>query len=509
MRLPVIEIMDTTLRDGEQTTGVSFTRSEKLSIFRLLVEELHIPRVEVASARVSSGEFETVKRICEWAKQNGHLDKAEVLGFIDGGQSNSWVRDTGAKKINLLCKGSERHCRIQLEKSPEAHIADVKEAIADARSKGLEVNLYLEDWSNGMKDSQGYVFRLMDSLREEPVGRFMLPDTLGVLDPYDTFDYVKKMIKTYPELRFDFHAHNDYDLAISNLFAALKVGASGVHCTINGLGERAGNAPLSSAIAVIHDMLHLSTGIDETKINRVSGIVESYSGVAIPPNKPIIGEYVFTQCAGVHADGDSKADLYSSKLAPERFGRTREYALGKLSGKANIRKNLEALGLELSEEKIQKVAQRITELGDKKEIVTQEDLPFIVADVVKHGNREDKIKLVNYQLSIARGLRPTAVVKIEINGKEYMESSVGDGQYDAFMKALRKIYRGQRRRDFPTLTNYTVNIPRGGKTDALVQTTIHWQYGEHLLKTIGLDADQTESAIKATIKMLNVIEEFK
>ena len=509
MRLPVIEIMDTTLRDGEQTTGVSFTRSEKLSIFRLLVEELHIPRVEVASARVSSGEFETVKRICEWAKQNGHLDKAEVLGFIDGGQSNSWVRDTGEKKINLLCKGSERHCRIQLEKSPEAHIADVKEAIADARSKGLEVNLYLEDWSNGMKDSQGYVFRLMDSLREEPVGRFMLPDTLGVLDPYDTFDYVKKMIKTYPELRFDFHAHNDYDLAISNLFAALKVGASGVHCTINGLGERAGNAPLSSAIAVIHDMLHLSTGIDETKINRVSGIVESYSGVAIPPNKPIIGEYVFTQCAGVHADGDSKADLYSSKLAPERFGRTREYALGKLSGKANIRKNLEALGLELSEEKIQKVAQRITELGDKKEIVTQEDLPFIVADVVKHGNREDKIKLVNYQLSIARGLRPTAVVKIEINGKEYMESSVGDGQYDAFMKALRKIYRGQRRRDFPTLTNYTVNIPRGGKTDALVQTTIHWQYGEHLLKTIGLDADQTESAIKATIKMLNVIEEFK
>ena len=509
MRLPVIEIMDTTLRDGEQTTGVSFTRSEKLSIFRLLVEELHIHRVEVASARVSSGEFETVKRICEWAKQNGHLDKAEVLGFIDGGQSNSWVRDAGAKKINLLCKGSERHCRIQLEKSPEAHIADVKEAIADARSKGLEVNLYLEDWSNGMKDSQGYVFRLMDSLREEPVGRFMLPDTLGVLDPYDTFDYVKKMIKTYPELRFDFHAHNDYDLAISNLFAALKVGASGVHCTINGLGERAGNAPLSSAIAVIHDMLHLSTGIDETKINRVSGIVESYSGVAIPPNKPIIGEYVFTQCAGVHADGDSKADLYSSKLAPERFGRTREYALGKLSGKANIRKNLEALGLELSEEKIQKVAQRITELGDKKEIVTQEDLPFIVADVVKHGNREDKIKLVNYQLSIARGLRPTAVVKIEINGKEYMESSVGDGQYDAFMKALRKIYRGQRRRDFPTLTNYTVNIPRGGKTDALVQTTIHWQYGEHLLKTIALDADQTESAIKGTIKMINVIEEFK
>ena len=359
-----------------------------------------------------------------------------------------------------------------------------------------------------MKDSPDYVMYFMDRIRSEEIERFMLPDTLGILDPYDTFDFVKRMVKTYPELRFDFHAHNDYDLAISNLFAALKVGASGVHCTVNGLGERAGNASLSSAIAVIHDMLHLKTGIDESKINRVSSIIESYSGVAIPPNKPIIGEYVFTQCAGVHADGDSKDNLYSSDLAPERFGRTREYALGKLSGKANIRKNLEALGLESSEENIQKVTQRITELGDKKEIVTQEDLPFIVADVVKHGKGEDKIKLINYQLSLTRGLRPTAIVKVEINGKEYMESSVGDGQYDAFMKALRKIYKGQRRKDFPVLTDYMVNIPRGGKTDALVQTTIHWQYHDHMIKTIGLDPDQTESAIKATLKMLNIIEEY-
>lgn len=508
MKPTQIEIMDTTLRDGEQTSGVSFNRSEKLSIFKLLVEELHIPRVEVTSARVSSGEFDTVKQICSWAEKNGHIDKVEVLGFIDNGQSADWVRNAGGKVINLLCKGSERHCRGQLKKSPEEHLADVKEAIRDAQSKGLKVNLYLEDWSNGMKDSPDYVFNLMDNLKDEPVERFMLPDTLGILDPYHTFDYVKQMVKTYPGLRFDFHAHNDYDLATSNLFAALKVGASGAHCTVNGLGERAGNASLSSAIAVIHDMLHLSTGVDESKINRVSSIIESYSGVAIPPNKPIIGEYVFTQCAGVHADGDSKANLYSSDLAPERFGRTREYALGKLSGKANIRKNLEALGLDLSEENINKVTQRVIELGDKKEIVTPEDLPFIVADVVKHGNHEDSIKIINYQLSLTRGLRPTAIVKIEINGKEYMESSVGDGQYDAFMKALRKIYKGQRRREFPTLTNYSVNIPRGGKTDALVQTTIHWQYKEHLLKTTGLDADQTESAIKATLKMLNIIEEY-
>ena len=508
MKGSLIEIMDTTLRDGEQTSGVSFSKSEKLSIFRLLVEELHVPRVEVTSARVSEGEFDTVKRICDWTRANGHLEKVEVLGFIDGGLSAQWTVDAGAKVINLLAKGSERHCRQQLGKTPEEHFADIKKEIAIAKEKGLKVNLYLEDWSNGISQSPVYVFNFMDALQNEPVERFMLPDTLGILDPYDTFDYMNRMVKLYPNVRFDFHAHNDYDLATANMFAALKVGASGVHCTVNGLGERAGNTSLSSAIAVIHDMLHMDTGIDETKINRVSHIIESYSGVAIPPNKPIIGDYVFTQCAGVHADGDSKDNLYSSHLAPERFGRTREYALGKLSGKANIRKNLEALGMELSEENIKKVTQRITELGDKKEIVTPEDLPYIISDVVKHSSHSERIKLINYQLSTAKDLRPTAILKIEINGKQYMESSVGDGQYDAFVKSLRKIYRGQRRREFPRLTNYTVNIPPGGRTDALVQATIHWEYNGRTLKTVGLDADQTEAAIKATIKMLNIVEDY-
>ena len=508
MRSNHIEIMDTTLREGEQTAGVSFSKSEKLSIFRLLVEELHIPRVEIASARVSTGEFETAKKICEWARKNRHLSKVEILGFIDNGQSSDWITEAGGTVINLLCKGSERHCLQQLNKSPEAHLNDVKREITYAAGKGLDVNIYLEDWSNGMTDSPEYIMMFIDSLRTFPIKRFMLPDTLGILDPYNTFDYVKRMVKTYPDLRFDFHAHNDYDLAVSNMFAALKVGASGVHCTVNGLGERAGNASLSSTIAIIHDILHLDTGIDESKINRVSHIIESYSGVAIPPNKPIIGETVFTQCAGIHADGDCKNDLYASRLDPERFGRTREYALGKLSGKANIKKNLEAIGLELSEDNIKKVTQRIIELGDKKEIVTPEDLPYIITDVVKHSTIAEKIKLINYQLSITQGLRPTAIVKIEINGKQYMESSVGDGQYDAFMKALKRIYRGQRRKEFPTLTNYSVNIPPGGRTDALVQTTIHWEFKGKPLKTVGLDADQTEAAIKATIKMLNIVEDY-
>lgn len=501
-----VEILDTTLRDGEQTSGVSFSASEKLGIARLLLEELHIPRIEIASARISDGEFDAVRVVCDWAKRMGHIDKIEVLGFLDNGLSIEWVKNVGAKVINLLSKGSEKHCLYQLKQTPEQHIETIIKNVEDAVAAGLTVNLYLEDWSNGMKNSYNYVYKLMDALRHLPIKRFMLPDTLGVLNPYDTLAHVQRMIKRYPELHFDFHAHNDYDLATSNVYAAVLGGARGVHCTVNGLGERAGNACLSSVVALIHDQLSRETGVDETKINKVSRIVESFSGVIIPQNKPIVGESVFTQCAGIHADGDNKNNLYYNDLLPERFGREREYALGKTSGKANIKKNLEALGIELNDEQIQLVTQRIIELGDKKELVTQGDLPFIVADVIKQQTQSEKVRIINYALNLSQGLRPTATIKLAIDDQEFQESAVGDGQYDAFVKAVRNIYIEKLGREFPILTNYAVNIPPGGQTDALVHTTISWDYEGHAIKTRGLDADQTEAAIQATIKMLNIIE---
>ena len=192
---------------------------------------------------------------------------------------------------------------------------------------------------------------------------------------------------------------------------------------------------------------------------------------------------------------------------PVRFGRKREYALGKNSGKANIVKNLEELGLELTPDQTQKVTKRITELGDRKEIVTQEDLPYIVSDVLKHDVPTDKIQLLSYMVTTSYGLKPLASIKVSINGNEYAADSTGDGQYDAFVKALRKIYKDKLNRTFPILANYSVSIPPGGRTDALVQTIITWRYADKILRTRGLDADQTEAAIKATFKMLNIFEE--
>ncbi|NDV55009.1 2-isopropylmalate synthase [Parabacteroides sp. 52] len=498
--------MDTTLRDGEQTTGVSFSAHEKLSIAQILLGELGVNRVEIASARVSEGEFEAVRKISRWAERTGNLDKLEVLGFVDGDVSLNWIEAAGCRVVNLLCKGSYKHVTEHLCRTPEEHIRDIRQVIQLAMEKKIEVNLYLEDWSNGIQHSPEYVFQFIDGLKDLPIRRFMLPDTLGVLNPESTYDYCHKMMNHYPDLWFDFHAHNDYDLAVGNVYAAIRAGVKGVHTTVNGLGERAGNAPLSSVLAVIKDQLGEITTLKEEKINRVSRLVETYSSVHIAPNEPIVGEYVFTQCAGVHADGDNKNNLYYNDLLPERFGRIREYALGKTSGKSNIRKNLEALGIDMDDDSMRKVTERITALGDKKEVVTQEDLPYIISDVLNQAtNEEEKIRIMNYSLSLAQGLRPVATVKMEINGQAYEEFSSGDGQYDAFVRAVRKIYTNLGR-PFPMLTNYSVSIPPGGRTDAFVQTIISWNYAGVDFKTRGLDVDQTESAIKATLKMLNKIE---
>ena len=506
MEATFVEILDSTLRDGEQTNGVSFLPHEKLMIARMLLRDLNVDRIEVGSARVSDGEKDGVKMICRYAQQIGFLDRVEVLGFVDGNRSIDWIADCGCRVINLLAKGSLKHCQQQLGKTPNQHIEDIRQEVAYAHQRGIVVNLYLEDWSNGMKDSPEYVYQLMDALVDTGIRRFMLPDTLGIMNPLQVIDYMRKMVKRYPDTHFDFHAHNDYDLAVSNSLAAVYSGARGLHVTVNGLGERCGNAPLSSVQVILKDQFHARTSIVEDKLNAISRMVESYSGIAVAPNQPIIGDNVFTQVAGVHADGDTKNRLYQNDLVPERFGRKREYALGKTSGKANIAKNLEELGLELTPEQQRRVTERITELGDKKEIVTQEDLPYIVSDVLKHDTTDDRVKLVSYVVSTAYGLKPGANIKVEINGQQYEAAGTGDGQYDAFVKALRYIYKKYLDRTFPILANYAVTIPPGGRTDALVQTVITWDDNGRLLRTRGLDADQTEAAIKATFKMLNIIE---
>ena len=500
-----IEIMDTTLRDGEQTSGVSFTASEKLTLAKLLLEELKVDRIEVASARVSEGEFEAVKNITDWATKSGRIQQVEVLTFVDGGSSIEWMKNTGAKVQNLLTKGSLNHLTHQLKKTPQEHFDAIGHVIQLAKEAMIETNVYLEDWSNGMRNSQDYVFQFLDFLTKQPVKRILLPDTLGVLTHSETFEYLDKIIRRYPESHFDFHGHNDYDLGVANVMEAIKAGCKGLHLTVNGMGERAGNAPLASTIAVINDFLpEVETQVEESALYKVSKLVSTFTGFGIPANKPIVGDNVFTQTAGIHADGDNKNNLYFSALMPERFGRKRKYALGKMSGKANIQKNLQELGLTLNDEELKKVTARIIELGDKKEKVTKEDLPYIISDVLDSSSFQQKVFIKSYVLTHAKGLQPSTTLSIEVEGKVYEENAQGDGQFDAFMNALGKVYE-KRNLKLPKLVDYAVRIPPGSSSDALCETMITWKTPKHDFVTTGLDSDQTVSAIKATEKMLNLI----
>jgi D-citramalate synthase len=500
-----IQIIDTTLRDGEQTHGVSFTLPEKLAITKYLLTNVSVDAVEVTSARISQNEFDTVKAITDWANKNNVLQKIEILGFVDNNKSSGWIYDAGGRVINLLCKGSLKHLELQLKKTKEEHISDIKKIIDFCKQKNITVNAYLEDWSNGMIYSKEYVNYLIQNLEKFGVNRIMLADTLGILNSKKTFEFVNELVKQFPNVNFDFHAHNDYDFAVANSIAAVNAGATRIHTTVNGLGERAGNTRLASFVAALNDLTEFCCNVKETQLREISKLVESTSGIKSQENTPIIGEHVFIQNCGVHADGDKKGNLYANKLTPERFGSRREYSLGKTAGIASIEKNLEELNLDISLDDSQKrkVLEKIKELAHKKQTISKEDLPFIIADVIDM-QMQMQIELLEYDFKLNTKEKPNVKICLKINNEKICETASGDGQYDAFMNAIVKISK-QFKLKLPKLVDYYIHIPPGGETSAIVETVIMWNDGRKTFKTKGVDCDQLLAAVEATIKMLNIV----
>ena len=497
-----IRLLDVTLRDGEQTQGVSFSRAEKVTIAKALLHSLKVDRIEVASAGVSAGEQEALTQISQWAKTENCLERVEVLGFVDHQRSVDWIGGAGGKVINLLTKGSEKHCREQLRQTLEQHLKEIHRTVEYAVDCGLSVNVYLEDWSNGYADSREYVYHMMEALQSLPIVHYMLPDTLGVMSPEQVYAGFTDMIARFPKCSFDFHPHNDYGLATANCMAAVTAGATSVHCTINCLGERAGNASLAEVSLVLRDKLGVQLAIDESKIYTLSHMVENFSGKMVADNAPVVGADVFTQTAGIHADGDSKGGLYETILSPQRFNRSRSYALGKLSGKASLNKNLEVLGISLSEEERAKVLQRIVKLGDSKAIITLEDLPFIIAEILE-SKEELHIELLNCTITSGLDLESIVSIKVRLHDKIYKASAAGNGGFDAFVVAVRKIL-DPKEFDFPELLDYQVRIPKGGTTSALVECLITWRDQQHKMRTRGVNANQVFAGIDATLRMINM-----
>ncbi|MDG2051092.1 MAG: alpha-isopropylmalate synthase regulatory domain-containing protein [Myxococcota bacterium] len=508
-----VAVMDTTLRDGEQTPDVSYTPAEKLQLARLLLMDVEVDRIEIASTRVSEGERAAAKAITAWARKARVIKRVEMLGYCDGKASVDWIVGAGGKVMNLLTKGSEKHCRSQLGLAPEVHRARIEETLRYARRKRLDINVYLEDWSQGVRESFDYVFALVESLRALRVARIYLPDTLGILSPETVTRYVGLMTETWPNVDFEYHGHNDYGLAAANCLAAVKAGARGVHTSVNGMGERAGNSSLAEVVATLHDHSLYRTGVSEKKLSSISRLVSTFSGKEVAANAPIVGSDVFTQTAGIHADGDAKGDLYATRLAPARFGRSRRYALGKLSGRASLDHNLDRLGIDLPAADREVVLRRIVELGDKKHVVSPEDLPYIIADVLARP-AEQMLRVTDYRVTVASGEAPQAEVTLSYQGNVEKAEASGDGGYDAFMNALKKAAK-RFQLDVPMLADYRVRIPPGGRTTALVETHVSWRIEQDVagrkkpltetFSTLGVDSDQLGAAVIATEKMLNAV----
>ena len=510
---PQVAVMDTTLRDGEQTPNVSYTPAEKLQLARMLLVDLEVDRIEIASTRVSSGELESATAITKWARKARLIQRVEMLGYSDGKKSVDWICGAGGKVINLLTKGSERHCVEQLGMTPAEHRERISTTIRYARKKRLTVNVYLEDWSSGVRDSFDYVFAMVQQLRELRVARIYLADTLGIFSPTDVTRFVGLMSATWPAVDFEYHGHNDYGLATANCLAAIQAGARGVHTSVNGMGERAGNTSLAEVVAAIHDHSDTRTGVREDRLTALSSLVETFSGKEVAANTPVVGRDVYTQTAGIHADGDAKGDLYATRLAPKRFGGARRYALGKLSGKASLDHNLAELGISLPDVDRDLVLDRIVELGDRKHIVTPDDLPYLIADVLKTPD-DQRVKIESYRVDVASGEPPRAQVALAYKSIVEKAEASGDGGYDAFMNALKKAAKALAI-EVPILADYRVRIPPGGRTGALVETTITWLPEEtttsgrrragETFSTLGVDSDQLAAAIIATEKMLNAV----
>ena len=496
-----VQLMDTTLRDGEQTRDVSFSTSEKVSIATALLRTLRVDRIEVASAAVSEGEKEAVAQITGWAASQGYLERVEILGFVDERRSTDWIISTGGRVMNLLTKGSERHCRMQLRRTLEQHLEDIGRTVQYACERGLKVNVYLEDWSNGYRDSRDYVYRLVEGLQETGVAHLMLPDTLGVMTPHEVQASCWDMIARFPEQTFDFHPHNDYGLATANAMRAVEAGIRTIHCTVNCLGERAGNVSLAEVAVALRDKLGMTLSIDESKILALSRVVENFSGKRVADNAPVIGADVFTQTSGIHADGDQKADLYHTPLSPERFDRKRSYALGKMSGKASLEKNLDELGISLSPDDQAEVLQRIVSLGNSKHTITEEDLPFIIADVLERKDFRH-IELLSCSITSDLDHASTVSIRVKVNDEVQEASGSGNGGFDAFIDAIRKVFPPGF--EFPELLDYELHIPKGGRTSALTEVFITWGGGARTVRTRGVNANQVLAGVGATLRMLNM-----
>ena len=482
-----IKVLDTTLRDGEQTPGVSLTPLEKLRIATRL-DEIGMDYIEAGSAITSEGERDSIKEI---TRQNFN---AEILSFsrpltID----IDYCIDCDVDGVNLVVPTSDLHISDKLKTTREELIKLSNDAIDYCKDHGLIVELSAEDASRSDIDFLKSVFA---SAIEHDVNRLCVCDTVGILTPDTSFELFNSL-NDIP-IPISVHCHNDFGLAVANTLSALKGGASEIHTTINGIGERAGNTSFEECVVSIDRLLpEFSTNIKINEIYDISKLVARSTGVYIQPNKAIVGENAFAHESGIHSDGIIKNSATYEPITPELVGRKRKFIIGKHMGTHGLDNRLKELGLNVNNNQLKQICDDIKELADKGKTVTDVDLQ-VIADNVLEINHEDRIKLDEVTIVSGNKVMPTASVKITVDGEEILNAGVGLGPVDAAINAIKSL---DIFRDID-LIEYHVDAITGG-TDAFIDVIIKLQKGDRVVSARGTEPDIINASVKAYIAGVN------
>lgn len=479
-----VRILDTTLRDGEQAPGVSLSPAEKVAIAQAL-DRAGVSGIEAGSACTGPGERRAIESVTE-------LDlRARVSSFCRGLRDDvDLAHDCGVDGVHLVVPASDRHLESKVGIGREENLERTVQLVEYARDADLWVEVIGED---GSRANPTYLCRLAERALEAGAARFCFADTVGHAGPEHTHTVVSDLAARGP---VSVHTHDDLGLGLANALAGVAAGADLVHCTVNGLGERAGNVALEELAISLSHVYDVET-VDLEALYELAKVVATATGVALAPNKAVVGENAFTHESGIHTDGTLKDERMYEPYPPETIGRERRLALGKHTGSAGVRATLTEHDVEATDEDVREIARRVTELGDRGRRVTDADLLAIAEEVT--GTAPDRtIELLDLQ-AVSGGPVPTASVRLCVSGEDRVASATGSGPVDAAISAVRSAL------DAPTtaeLTDYRVDAVTGG-TDAVVTVEVRMASNDSSVTIARSDADITRASVVAMVDALD------
>jgi 2-isopropylmalate synthase len=496
-------IFDTTMRDGEQSPGASMTKDEKLRIARAL-ERMRVDVIEAGFPASSNGDFEAVRAIA------GVIKDSTVCGLCRANDKDiqrgiDALKGASAWRIHTFIATSALHMEKKLRMTPDQVYEQAKLSVRFARKACPDVEFSPED---GSRSDPDFLCRVLEAVIKEGATTINIPDTVGYAVPQQFGEFIRALRQRIPnsdQAVWSVHCHNDLGMAVANSLAAVQIGgARQIECTINGLGERAGNTSLEEVVMALKtrsDFFNLQTQIDTTHIVPTSRLVSQITGFVVQPNKAVVGANAFAHASGIHQDGVLKSrQTYEIMRAEDVGWSTNKIVLGKLSGRNAFRQRLKELGIELeSEDAYNKAFQRFKDLADKKADIFDEDLQALVTQQAG-ASSEEHWKLVTMNQASGMGERPHASVVLKENGNEKRSDSQGDGPVDATFKAIEGLAKSG-----AELLLYSVNAVTTG-TESQGEVTVRLARGGRIVNGVGADTDIVVASAKAYISALNKLE---